>query len=99
VIESYRDPPKSLNELQQAVSTPAAGYDTHHIVEQAQAEATGFSRGLIDAPENLVRIPRMKHHEINGWYQRANRDFDGLTPREYLRGRNWDVRRAVGLEA
>jgi hypothetical protein len=99
VIESYRDPPKTLNELQQAVSTPAAGYDTHHIVEQAQAEAAGFSRGLIDAPENLVRIPRMKHHEINGWYQRANRDFDGLTPREYLSGRNWDVRRAVGLEA
>lgn len=98
-IESYRDPPKSLEQLQREVSTPASGYDNHHIVEQTQAERDGFSRDVIDDPENLVRIPRLKHQEINGWYQRPNLDFDGLTPREYLSGRNWDVRRQVGLEA
>jgi len=41
----------------------------------------------------------MKHWEINAWYQADNPDFGGLTPREYLSGRSWDVRREVGLEA
>ena len=98
-IESYRDPPKSLDELQRAVSTPAVGYDIHHIVEQTPAERDGFTRDVIDSPQNLVRIPTMKHQEINGWYQRANPEFGGQTPREYLKGRNWEVRRSVGLKA
>lgn len=99
VVESYNDPPRSLEELQQSVSTPEAGYDIHHIVEQTQAERDGFTRETIDSPDNLVRIPTMKHWEINAWYQRANPEFDWETPRDYLSGRNWDVRRAVGLKA
>ena len=99
LIEAYRDPPKSLEELQRGVSTPSLGYDIHHIVEQTQAERDGFTREQIDSPENLVRIPTMKHWEINGWYQTENPDYGGQTPREYLSGRNWNVRRAVGLEA
>jgi hypothetical protein len=97
-IESYRDPPKSLEELQRAVRTPEAGYDIHHIVEQAQARADGFLRDVVDGPDNLVRIPRLKHQEINGWYQRKNDKFGGVSPRDYLSGRNWEVRRTVGLE-
>lgn len=99
LIESYRDPPKSFEELQQDVSTPGLGYDKHHVVEQTQAENEGFSREQIDAPENLVRIPRMKHWEINAWYQTENPAFGGETPRDYLSGRSWAVKRAVGLEA
>jgi hypothetical protein len=99
IITSYGDPPRALEELQRAVSTPATGYDLHHIVEQTQAERDGFTREAIDARENLVRIPTIKHWEINGWYQRKNSDFGGLTPRQYLSGRNWEVRRAVGLKA
>jgi len=98
-IASYNDPPRSLDDLQEAVSTPAPGYDIHHIVEQTQAEAEGYPRELIDGSDNLVRIPRLKHQEINGWYQTKNENFSGLTPRRYLSGRNWDVKRAVGLEA
>lgn len=98
-IESYRDPPRSLEELKHAVSTPGPGYDIHHIVEQTQAEADGFTRDIIDGRDNLVRVPRLKHHEINAWYQTRNNNFGGLSPRKYLRGGNWDVRRAVGLEA
>jgi hypothetical protein len=41
----------------------------------------------------------MKHWEINAWYQKPNPGFGGMTPREYLSGRNWEVRRSVGLEA
>jgi hypothetical protein len=33
-IEAYLDQPRSLEELQQAVSNPKKGYDIHHIVEK-----------------------------------------------------------------
>jgi hypothetical protein len=36
-IRSFADPPKNLEELQKDVSTPAPGYDVHHIVEQTSA--------------------------------------------------------------
>jgi hypothetical protein len=96
-MQSYNDPPRSLGELQSA--TPAPGYDIHHIVEQSQAESEGYSREAIDSPDNLVVIPRMKHWEINQWYQTKNDDFGRETPRAYLEGRGWSVKRAVGLEA
>jgi hypothetical protein len=102
VIESIRtfsDPPKSLEELQQAVSTPAAGYDIHHIVEQTSAEQDGFPQSTLDAPENLVRIPRLKHWLINAWYATPNEDYNTLSPRDHLRGKNWSERVEVGRKA
>ncbi|TAK49739.1 MAG: hypothetical protein EPO23_00435 [Xanthobacteraceae bacterium] len=60
-ISSYFDPPKSLEELQQAASTPAPGYDIHHIVERSAAARDGFPTPDIDVSDNLVRIPRWKH--------------------------------------
>lgn len=98
-ISSYNDPPKSLDELHRAVSTPALGYDIHHIVEQTAAERDGFPREVVDHPDNLVRVPRLKHQEINAWYQKPNADFGWQTPRDYLSGRSWEVRKSVGLEA
>jgi hypothetical protein len=54
---------------------------------------------MIDAPENLVRIPTFKHWEITTWYQTKNEDFGYLSPREYLRGRSWGERQRVGFKA
>ena len=85
-VQAYLDPPKSLEELQQAVLAPKKGYDIHHIVEQTSAEQDRFPRSMIDAPDNLVHIPKFKHWEINGWYGRLNDSYGGLSPREYLRG-------------
>jgi len=98
-IETYTDEAKPLEELQADALKPSPGYDIHHVVEQTQAEADGFTREMIDSTDNLVRVPRLKHQEINAWYQTKNPDFGGLSPREYLSGRNWDVRRQVGLDA
>lgn len=98
-IVSYLDAPKSLDELRQDVSISKSGYDRHHIVEQSSAEEAGYPRKMIDGPDNLVRIPRMKHWEINAWYQTRNRLYDDLSPREYLSGKDWDERKKVGIEA
>ncbi len=99
-IRSYNDLPKSLEELQRAVSPKSEpGYQDHHIVEQGQARDDGYPREVINSRENVVRIPKLKHEEINGWYSRKNPRYGGQSPRQYLSGRNWEVRRAVGLEA
>jgi hypothetical protein len=98
-ITSYYDPPKTLRELQDAVSSPERGYDIHHIVEQGPALLEGYTRGQIDAPDNLARIPRIKHWEITGWYNTKNLEYGGLTPRQYLRNMPWEEKRRVGLKA
>ena len=98
-FEAYQDPPKTLEELQDAVSDPKTGYNRHHVVEQTSADEDGFPRSMIDAHENLVRIPALKHWEITGWYATPNDRYLGLSPREYLRGRDWEERVRVGREA
>jgi hypothetical protein len=99
-IRADQDSPKSLEELQDAVfGADRRGYDIHHIVEQTAARSRGFPEDLINGRDNLVRIPRYKHWEINSWYQTPNGNFDGMTPRQYLQGRGWDEHRRVGVDA
>lgn len=96
---AYLEPPKTLAELQAAVKTPAAGTDVHHIVEQTAAAEAGFPREMIEDPENLVRISRLKHWEITSWYQTSNSDLGGVSPRTFLRDKSWDERKKFGLDA
>lgn len=98
-IRSYQDPPKSLAELQQQAGQRRPGYDDHHIVEQGAGEREGFSRSMLDSVDNVVSVPRYKHHEITGWYTAKNPDFGGLSPRDYLRGRDWSEHARVGQQA
>lgn len=98
-VLAYLDGPKSLAELHAAVSEPKAGYDVHHIVERTSARRDGYPDDWIDSPDNLVRIPRFKHWEINGWYATRQMELGGLSPREYLRGATWADRRQMGLHA
>jgi hypothetical protein len=98
-IHAFADPPKSLEELQKAVSTPAIGYDVHHIVEQTSAEQDGFPRSMVDSPENLVRIPTLKHWLITGWYMMKLEAYGWRSPRNYLRGMSWEERARIGRDA
>jgi hypothetical protein len=99
-IKAHQDPPKTLDELHDAVSLPdKRGYDDHNIVEQTAARNQGVSQSQINGRDNVVRIPRYKHWEINSWYQTPNVNFDGMTPRAYLQGKSWAEHRRVGLDA
>jgi hypothetical protein len=98
-LQTYIDPPKTLGELQRAVFSPRPGTQVHHVVEQTPAAQEGYPRSAIDASDNLVRIPTFKHEEISAWYSRANSRFGSLTPRDYLRGKSWNERRRVGIDA
>jgi hypothetical protein len=98
-ISAYFDSPKTLQELQSGADSPEKGYDIHHIVERASANENGSENDKVDTHENLVRIPRWKHWQINGYYQTESDEYGGLTPREYLKGKSWEERTRVGLNA
>jgi hypothetical protein len=97
-IQAYFDPSQSLPDLNAAAGDPQTGYDIHHIVEQATAAADGSEDKLMNGPDNLVRIPTLKHWELNAWYATSNRDYGNQSPRQYLIGKSWDERRSVGLD-
>lgn len=61
--------------------------------------ADGFPEHIIEAPENRVRIARLKHRELNSWYGKANAKCGGQSPRAYLRGKDWETRMRVGRAA
>jgi hypothetical protein len=60
LIEAYCGPPRPMEQLQRDAATPKFGYDIHHNVEQTPARQDHFSLREIDAPDNLLRIPRLK---------------------------------------
>ncbi len=97
-IRAYQDPPMTLDELAYGPAD-RTGYQLHHIVEQTPAEQDGFPRSQIDGDENLVYVPTLKHREISAWYQKQNPNYGGLSPRDYLRSKNWKDRRNVGIDA
>ena len=98
-VRAYLDPPKTLDELKRAVSNPTRGYEIHHIVERKAAKDDKYPNHMINGPDNLVRIPTLKHWQITGWYMTRNDKYGGLSPREYLRGKSWSERTKVGLDA
>jgi hypothetical protein len=98
-ITSYQDPPKTLSELQQNAGKRRPGYEDHHIVEQGAGEREGFSRSQIAGADNVVSVPKYKHHEITSWYNKPNQNFGMQTPRNYLRGKDWSEHVRIGHEA
>ena len=98
-IRAYLSPPKTLEELQQDVLNPQPGYNIHHIVEQTPARDNRFPEDMINGPDNLVRIPTLRHWQITTWFQTGNPDFGDLSPRNYLRDKSWEERRRVGIDA
>jgi hypothetical protein len=97
-IHSYFDPPKTLEDLRQNIGP---GYDKHHNVEQ-WSRKDGIPEEWIESPDNIVPIPKLKHWEINRWLDSENEEYldeNGmkLTPRQYIKGKQWEERREFGL--
>ena len=75
--QASKDPPETLTELQTPPTENLSGYDQHHLVQQNPgnvAKSPGnvrfdkFGRNALDAPSNLVWIPRSKHQLITDYY-------------------------------
>ncbi len=97
-IIAAQDPPRSLDELIEAAQEGGRrfGYDNHHIIEQGPQNGD-VPPNVIDAPYNLARIPRYKHWQINKYYGQPQSECEGLTPREYLKGKSVEQRYQFGL--
>lgn len=80
LFKAYLDGPKSHEELQGNVGKAEKGYEVHHMVEQTAASREGHSQEDIDGPDNLVRIPTLKHWEITGWYMMPNERYNYHSP-------------------
>ncbi|WP_394889383.1 hypothetical protein ACG873_29545 [Mesorhizobium sp. AaZ16] len=91
-IVAYLDEPKFLDELRRAAGEPKPGYET-------PARQDGYATERIQGWRNLVRIPTYRHWQITGWYATKNPRYGWMSPRDYLRGKSWSERHAVGLEA
>lgn len=98
-IKSANDPAKTLEELQEPIGSDSqGGYHDHHIVGQHAENREQFGDSMIDSRENQVRIPVLKHIDISAWYSTGNKEFGGLSPRDYLRGKDWDEQMRIGLD-
>jgi hypothetical protein len=80
LIQAYCGPPRTMEQLQRDATMPKRGYEIHHNVEQTPARQDHFSRKQIDAPDNLLRIPQLKHWEVTGWFARRNPAYDHMSP-------------------
>ena len=65
-------------------------------------EEDGIPEEWIKSPDNIVPIPKLKHWEINRWLDLENEEYldeNGmkLTPRQYIKGKQWEERREFGL--
>jgi hypothetical protein len=97
-IVAAQDPPRSLDDLIDAAQDkgPRPGYDDHHIIEQGP-QNSDLPEEVVEARNNIVRIPRYKHWQINEYYQARREDLGWQTPREYLKGKSTEERYQFGL--
>lgn len=103
------DPPKTLVELQTPPTDNVLGYDQHHIVGQnrdnvlktpIKVSVEKFGWNLIDAPSNLVWIPRLKHELITGYYNsKVEGDPYGRLRRQIINEGDFAAQREAGLQA
>ena len=97
LLRTALDDPKHAGPTATRCVSSGFGYDRHHIAEQTPAEKEGFPRAQIDGPDNVARVPRLKHWQITGWFSQKADEYGGLPPREYLRGKGWEERMRVAF--
>ena len=97
-IIAAQDSPRILDDLIEGAQEkgPRQGYDNHHIIEQGPQNGD-VPPDIIEAPHNVVRIPRYRHWQINKYYSQPQEECGGLTPRDYLRSKSVQERYAFGL--
>jgi hypothetical protein len=95
--------PYDLPDLVEAAKGDSeAGYQDHHIVEQGPQndDLSPEEKPRIQESSNIARIPYYVHQEITNYYRSPIKGppFNGMTPREYLRGKSFDERYQFGLD-
>lgn len=101
-VDFYQGAPYDLEDLIDAAesdSTP--GSQNHHVVEQGPQnnDLRPAEKKLINGRRNIVRIPSYVHQEVTNYYRSPDVNLpNGVTPREYLRGKSFDERYQFGVD-
>jgi hypothetical protein len=106
-LQRSLDPPKDVEELRadkefrsfptfeafkKYYGSAGEGYEWHHIVEQS----AGFPPEQVNTTENIIRVPKFIHEELNGLYSRKLND-QGKQYRDIVHKESFGVQRAIGL--
>ncbi|HVC44849.1 MAG TPA: hypothetical protein VND20_08525 [Candidatus Binataceae bacterium] len=71
-------------------------YENHHIVE-VTPNTGKIPDSLLQSRQNQVIIPYYIHRDVSDFYSTPNREYGGMTPRDYLRGKSFEEQYQFGL--
>jgi hypothetical protein len=72
--------------------------ETHHVVEQCQANKSRFSQSDIQGNNNKVDLPYALHRKISGFYSSKPDELGGLRVRDHLAGQSFEQQYQFGWE-
>jgi hypothetical protein len=93
---------KTFKEFKSFLGSPGEGNQWHHIVEQAQQNASraGFAAEEINSVENIIALQSGKdsiHSAISGYYSRKFNWTGGLTVRDWLANKSFQEQFEFGM--
>jgi RHS repeat-associated protein len=87
---------KSFDALKRALGSAGEGMVWHHIVEQSKVDS--FGAEAIHNTANAVRVSEEINIKINGFYSSKQLFTNGVTVREWLKGKSWSEQYKFGKE-
>jgi hypothetical protein len=85
-------------DLEKYFDPAGAGYQYHHIVEQGVPGNKDMPASLLQSTDNIIKLPAMVHEAITAEYTTPRDDLGGMTLREYLRGKPYEVQYEEGIK-
>ena len=86
-------------DLEKRFGPAGDGYEYHHIVEQGP-NASSLPADQLQSTSNIVRVPRLVHEEISGYYTKTQEIEGRMTSlREFLRGKSFSEQYKYGVDA
>ena len=74
------------------------GMEWHHIVEQNQANKSGFSEQQINSVKNIIGIEKDLHRQISGYYSHKWPFTENMILRDWLSGKDYDYQFQYGIQ-
>lgn len=72
--------------------------ETHHVVEQCQANKSGFSQTDIQGNGNKLVLPYELHRKISGFYTSKQPFSEEMRVRDWLKGKPFDFQFNFGMD-
>ena len=77
-------------------TNPVGRTEVHHVVEQCQAQKSGFSQSQIQADSNKVELSYADHRAISGYYSSKQPFTNGMRVRDWLAGYSFEIQTQFG---